>query len=403
MTVASGVATMPVRLPIALRRWRTSALVATIVVGVVLGARVILLAQSTGAPYASLVPGGSVTFPNEADSNSPAIWELVDGEWRLSLFNSVAGHARLSEGRSVQRLTSQGPITFSSAAPYGGFWFESVIRDADAWYGFYHNEREGIVCAGTGKVWPRIGAARSDDFGRTWIDLGPVLETPADTTRCQTNNHYFVGGVGDFSAVLDPDRNFVYFYYSQYVEETGRVGVSVARMAWADRDVPAGRADVWTDGIWQPPTLVESAPRLEATDDGDEPAPVPEPEAPPEWRFPLASPIMVAGDRWDNGNSGVNVFWGPSIHWNTAIDSYVMLLNQAVSNDWKQGGVYVSFNPRIDDPAGWTAPQRLFQGGLWYPQVIGLAEGQGTDTIAGPVARFFMSGRSDYTIVFGRR
>ena len=80
-----------------------------------------------------------------------------------------------------------------------------------------------------------------------------------------------------------------------------------------------------------------------------------------------------------------------------------MLLNQASSNEWKQGGVYVSFNPRIDDPGGWTPPERLFQGGIWYPQVIGLTAGQGTDTVAGPVARFFMGGRSDYTITFGRR
>jgi hypothetical protein len=56
----------------------------------------------------------------------------------------------------------------------------------------------------------------------SWIDLGPILETPAETTRCTTNNRYFVGGVGDFSAVLGPNRMFVYLYYTQYVEATGR-------------------------------------------------------------------------------------------------------------------------------------------------------------------------------------
>ncbi|MGE4226378.1 MAG: hypothetical protein AB7I23_23775 [Vicinamibacterales bacterium] len=374
-----------------------------LVVAGVAAARVILLAQSTGAPFATLAAAAPVAFPNEADSNSPAIWEMVEGRWRMSLLNSVAGQAKLSEGRTVQRLTSQGAVSFRSAAPHGGVWFESVIRDADAWYGFYHNEREGVVCAASGKVWPRIGAARSDDLGRSWIDLGPILETPPDTVRCETNNHYFVGGVGDFSAVLDPDRHFVYLYYTQYVEATARVGVSVARMAWADRDAPAGRVDVWAEGVWQPPALQVIPPSPgEPTEDEALVAP-PEAEPETEWRYPLASPIMIAGDRWDNGNSGVNVFWGPSIHWNTAIDSYVMLLNQAASNDWKQGGVFVSFNPRLDDPGGWSAPVRLFQGGYWYPQVIGLADGVGTDTIAGPVARFFMNGRSDFTIVFGRR
>ncbi len=356
------------------------------------------MAQSTGAPYATLTPGPAVRFPGEADSNSPAIWEMVDGEWRLSVLNSVAGAAQLSEGRSVQRLAAQGPVSFQAAAPPGGFWFESVIRDAEAWYGFYHNEREGVVCQGSGKVWPRIGAARSEDHGRSWTDLGPILETPVETTRCTTNNYYFVGGVGDFSAVIDPDHNFVYLYYTQYVEETGRVGVSVARMAWADRDAPSGRVDVWSDGVWLPPALISSAAEP-SPDDGELLRPGP----PPEWRFPVASPLMVAGDRWDNGNGSVNVFWGPSIHWNTSIDSYVMFLNQATSNDWRQGGVFVAYNPRIDDPGGWSVPVRLVQGGDWYPQVIGLIDGQGTDTVAGPVARFFMGGRSDFTIAFSRR
>jgi len=386
-----------------LRRYQSWSLAASIVVAVVTGATVVSSARTTaGGPFATLVPAAPVTFPSEADSNSPAIWEMVDGEWRLTMLHSVAGSARLSEGRSVQRLATQGPVTFQSTAPHGGFWFESVIRDTEAWYGFYHNEREGVVCVGSGKVWPRIGAARSDDHGRSWVDLGPILETPVETTRCKTNNYYFVGGVGDFSAVLDPDRMFVYLYYTQYVEETGRTGVSVARLAWADRDAPAGRVDVFAEGVWQPPAQLLGRAEGDAEPQDDEAAPD-VPASLDEWRYPLASPIIIAGDRWDNGNSGVNVFWGPSIHWNTSIESYVMLLNQASSNEWKQGGVYVSFNPRLGDPGGWTPPERLFQGGIWYPQVIGLTAGQGTDTVAGPVARFFLGGRSDYTITFGRR
>ena len=362
----------------------------------------VLIAGHDDEPFAALVSGPAVSFPNDTDSNSPAIWEMVSGQWRLSLFNSVAGSTQLSEGRNIQQLAGLGAVTFTSAPPFGGFWFESVIRDADGWYGFYHNERLDVVCPGTGKVWPRIGAARSEDRGRTWVDLGPVLETPADTTRCATNNYYFVGGVGDFSVVLDPGRTFAYFYYTQYVEAEGRTGVAVARMAWADRDAPSGRVDVWSNGVWLPPARSESQPALSGGDDSAASDPGPAP-APSEWRFPLASPIMVAGDRWDNGNGSVNVFWGPSIHWNTHLESYVMLLNKAVSNEWKQGGVYVSFNPRIDDPGGWSAPERILQGGSWYPQVMGFTDGLGTDTVAGPAARFFMSGRSEYTIVFGRR
>jgi hypothetical protein len=369
---------------------------------------VVPTAQSAGdgAPFASIVPGPTVEFPNETDSNSPAVWEMVRGQWRLSLFNSVAGSTQLSVGRNVQQLADAGAVGFSTAPPEGGVWFESVIRDADAWYGFYHNERQDVVCPGSGKVWPRIGAARSEDRGRTWVDLGPIIETPQATTRCTTVNRYFVGGAGDFSVVLDPSRTFAYIYYTQYVEEEGRTGVSVARMLWADRDAPAGRVDVWSDGGWLPPALIETAPSDPPSAERPEVATGqagPGAGAAPGWLFPLASPLMVAGDRWDDGDNRVNVFWGPSIHWNTHLDSYVMLLNQATSNEWKQGGVFVSFNARIDDPGGWTPPERILEGGTWYPQVMGFTDGQGTDTVAGPSARFFMSGKSDYTIVFGRR
>lgn len=355
-----------------------------------------LHAQTAGEPYAALLPATTLAFPNHTDSNSPAVWEIVDGAWTLSLFNSVAGWAELSRGPSLRTLADHGDIRFEGAAPHGGTWFESVIRDADSWYGFYHNEREHVVCDGSGKVWPRIGAARSDDRGVTWTDLGPVIETPPASVSCETNNHYFVGGVGDFSVVLDADRNFAYLYYTQYAEAADAVGVSVARLAWADRDQPSGRVDIWSDGVWLPPTA--AADPLDAAADDETPV-----AGGPEWTFPLATPFLRAANRWDDARSGVDVFWGPSIHWNTALQAYVMLLNKATSNGWEQGGVYVSFNARLDDPAGWTTPSLVARGGSWYPQVIGLDPTVGTDTYAGGVARFFMSGKSEHVIVFGRR
>ncbi len=353
-----------------------------------------LRAQSVGEPYAALLPATALAFPNDTDSNSPAVWEIVDGTWTLSLLNSVAGQSQISRGPSVQRLRGEGQVTWQGAAPPGGVWIESVIRDADSWYAFYHNEREHVVCEGSGKVWPRIGAARSDDRGLTWTDLGPVIDTPATSVTCDTNNHYFVGGVGDFSVVLGPGRNYAYFYYTQYVEADDQVGVSVARMAWADRDQPSGRVDIWNDGAWIPPTTASQRVSTETDDE------LPSLE---EWEFPLATPIFPAANRWDNARPGVDVLWGPSIHWNTSLRSYVMLLNRAADNEWTQGAVLVSFNPSLDDPGAWTPPSVILRGGSWYPQVIGLDPTAGTDTYAGGVARFFMGGKSEHLVIFRRR
>lgn len=345
-------------------------------------------AQTTGEPFAALLPASPLEFPNETDSNSPAVWEMVDGTWTMSVFNSVAGWAEISRGPSLRTLASHGEVRFASAAPHGGTWFEALVLDADSWYGFYHNEREHVVCPGSGKVWPRIGAARSDDRGVTWIDLGPIIETPESAVGCTTNNHYFVGGVGDFSVMLDADRAYAYIYYSQYDEVHDLVGVAAARMAWADRDQPAGRVDIWNDGAWVPPSEVA------VSDEG---------ATGTTYDYPLATPIFRSTNRWDDGRAGVDVFWGPSIHWNTTLKTYVMLLNKAVSNTWEQGGIYVSFNDRLDEPGGWSTPSLVARGGSWYPQVIGLDPTVGTDKYASGVARFFMAGKSEHLIVFGRR
>lgn len=357
-------------------------------------------AQPAAQPYAALLPATEVTFPSETDSNSPAVWELMDGEWVFSLFNSVNGQPALSRGPDLTRLTRAAQPAFRGTAPEGGIWFESVIRDADSWYGFYHNERVIEGCGGPGKVLPRIGMARSEDFGTTWVDLGPIIEAPTDAIRCTTRNFYFVGGVGDLSVMLDPDRLFAYIYYSQYIEAEGRMGVVAARLAWGDRDAPAGRVDVWADGVWTPPSL-RDLPIAEDAFRGEEVRP----EAPSvgQWEFPAASAFFASVNRWDDTTPGVDVFWGPSIHWNTAIQSYVMLLNRAAGDKFDPGGVYVSFAERLDDPGGWSTPQLLTRGGAWYPQVIGLDPTVGSDTLAGGVARFFMSGTSEHLIIFGRR
>lgn len=347
-----------------------------------------LVAAQVGAPTAYLESAPPIRFANDTDSNSPAVWSLVSGRQYLYVFNSTAGYAMQSRGLSVDRLTSLAQIRWTgTAAPLGGAWFEAVLTDpaSNSWYGYYHNEVQDIVCPGTGKVLPRIGAARSSDRGATWRNLGLVLEPPPGSEACSTNNHYFVGGMGDFSVMLDADSQYLYFFYTQYFDRDADVGVSVARMNWADRNSPTRRAQVWNGSAWLP--------------GGNQRVTQPNGSVATQFVFRPANPIMKAMDSWDEGSSRVEVLWGPSVHWNTYLQSYVMLLNMAGDNYWKQRGVYISYNAQLDDPRKWTPPQPLLLGGHWYPQVIG-AEPTGTDKLAGQTARFFMSGRSEHRIVF---
>jgi hypothetical protein len=111
------------------------------------------------------------------------------------------------------------------------------------------------------------------------------------------------------------------------------------------------------------------------------------------------------------------MFWGPAIHWNTYLNTYVMLLNHAVDTRLTADGIYISYNALLGDPAGWSRPERLLdqaeiqktmtgsnlsttkmQNG-WYPQVIGTAKGE-TDKKSGRTGRFFMAGYSRKEITF---
>jgi hypothetical protein len=351
------------------------------------------MAQPSAVPTATLVAADETEFVGDTDSNSPALWERVDGRSTLFVLNSHSGEPALSAGRSLARLSALGGVTWSGDRPHGGIWMEAVLTDeSGTWYGYYHNEQATSLCPGSMKVLPRIGAARSTDRGATWQDLGAIIEGGVGDVRCATRNHYFHGGVGDFSVALDADGQFLYIFYTQY-REPAEVGVAVARMAWAARDEPRGAVDIWQRGTWLPPLVLAFESDGEAAGTPGETALI----------YPVATPISPQANSWDNGINGVDVFWGPSVHWNTALRSWVMLLNRANSNEWGQEGIYVSYNTAIDDPAGWSAPQQILQGGQWYPQVIGLEPGRGTDKQAGEVARFFMGGRSSYLIRFGRR
>jgi hypothetical protein len=141
-------------------------------------------------------------------------------------------------------------------------------------------------------------------------------------------------------------------------------------MAWKDRDQPVGKVLKWCGGSFCEPGL--------------------------GGNLTPTFPAFIAWRRED-----CNAFWGPSVHWNSYLKQYVMLLNRSQGKGWVQEGIYISYAKDLVDPRSWSEPVKILDGGRWYPVVVGLDEQpRGTDKLAGRVARFFMAQDSDHEIVF---
>jgi hypothetical protein len=251
-----------------------------------------------------------------------------------------------------------------------GKWIESVWRAPDGTlYGWYHAEEVGM-CP-TRLFVPHIGALVSRDHGKTWRCIGTVLRAPEREIDCGYRNGFLAGGYGDFCVVPDREQRHFYIYFSSYVATEAAQGISVARYAVGDRDRPVGKAELWHGGGW-------------IAADGV-----------------LPMPIWPVAHGWRHADP--DSFWGPAIHYNRALGAWIMLLNRTRNgtSDIRQEGVYISFNERLDDPSGWTAPQSMVSGGVWYPEVVGGGPEDG-DTQAGSPARLFMSGFSAWNVRFHR-
>ena len=347
--------------------------------------------QAVAIPRTTLTPAATITLPGTVDSNSPAVWDLEDGETKLFVFTSSDGVPRMASGSALDRLAAPKAISLLPH-PGHGVWMEAIVSDdVEAWYGFYHNEWPASACGRNDRMIARIGAAKSTDRGRNWQDLGPIIQAPQSSTACDSDNRYIIGGVGDLSVMLDDRKQYLYVFYSQYQRQPDVQGVAVARMRWADRDRPSGRLSLWRNGIWDPGSGQREVVALPGTM-----------RRRLEWTYPPATPLVAPSQAWHDRDDRVDAFWGPSVHWNTALELYVMLLNRSKDEQYSQEGIYVSYAATLDDPAGWTPPVRILHGGRWYPQVVGSSLGTGTDKVAGASARFFMSGRSDWMINFQR-
>ncbi len=344
-----------------------------------------------GVPKATLALNYSIALPGNVDSNSPAVWDLDGGVRKLFVMTSTGGAPHVANGSWIGGLGPAKDVAFTSD-PGSGVWMESVVADeAGTWYGYYHAEQPAVVCGRADRFVPRIGAARSLDQGKTWDNLGIILEASPDTVACDSPNRYVIGGVGDLSVALNADNTDLYIFFSQYEKEQSVQGVAVARLLWANRDHPVGRVTVWTDGVWQASRfshrpVIDISGKLRRV-----------------WReYPEGTPIWPTNLAWHDADGKADAFWGPSVHWNESLQMYVMLLNRTKDENYTQEGIYVSFASDLTDPATWSAPQKLMSGGKWYPQVIGLQKEIGTDKLADGPARLFLGGHSDYLITFSK-
>jgi hypothetical protein len=317
-----------------------------------------------------LDPAPRHALPTHVDGNTSAFW--VDDV--LHLFTSTGDPLMISRGPD-QFGPFESVAVDVSRQEHRPLWVEAAWRDADGTiYGWYHHE-PGEVCPGKpGLTAPKIGAVVSYDNGASVIDLGIVLES-GDTPDCNAKNGFFASGHGDFSVVLDRGRQYFYFLFTNYGGGLSEQGVVMARLAFEDRARPMGAVYKYHDGAWTEPGLGGHL-----------------------------TPIFPASRAWQGEDT--DSFWGPSVHWNTALERYIVLMNRSCCEPgWPQEGIYLAATYDLANPTYWSRPTKILDGEAipeppgYYPQVMGLEPG-GTDTEAGMVSRLYIMGVSHWYLRF---
>ena len=336
------------------------------------------------APFIRMPGVKEYKYEHAIDCNSPLHW---DGD-TLYLFNSFLHPSRI-EGPDILHLGNKTSVHLGDFDDGLDMWIEATWKDDDGTlYGAFHHEPDGVCFSNTHlPTAPKIGWLRSEDNGKNWKDLGFIIMASPCAINCQTASPWDAGGTGDFVFFLDPKKEYFYFYGTSYDPRFEEQGVWAARMAYADRHAPSGKVRKWYKGGWNQPAL---------------------------WGH--VTPVFPASRDYHKKDG--SMFWGPSIHWNTYLNMYVMVLNHAINTHLDADGIYISFNRDVGDPTGWSKPQMLIdlegihQGtaggetGLadvmnngWYPEIIGTAKGE-TDKLAGRTARLFLGGLSNFEITF---
>jgi hypothetical protein len=302
-----------------------------------------------------------VSIPLVIDSNTAGFWQGLSFR-----FFSSSGRPMITtidEGM----LTSEVQIDSTAHFP---MWIESVWQAADGTlYGWYHHEKVG-VCPGTELTIPEIGALVSYDGGISFSDLGIVLRS-SGMKDCSAQNGYFANGHGDFSVILDREGRYFYFLTGAYGGEVSEQGVAIMRMSINDLADPVGKVWKYHNGGWSEPGLGGQV-----------------------------TPVFQAISPWQG--SSTDSFWGPSIHWNTYLQKFVILMNRSCcAAGWPQEGIYLTTTSDISNPASWSTPVKILDYNDWYPWVLGTGPGE-TSAEAGKTVRLFVRNFSEWEIVFQR-
>lgn len=331
-------------------------------------------------PSVHLVDAKPLAFERPAiwcDSNNPVHW---DGDI-VYVFNSSKGGIYRSSGPDLFHLKlDPKPVRLNNEALQSDTWIEATYKHPNGLlYGWYHREDysdldEQNKTRKQKVSHPQVGATVSRDNGVTWHDLGVIIDAPRGSFRLDhTENLFFAGGIGDFSAIPDEKGEYLNFFFTNYHKDNHYQGVSMARLAIKDLAAPAGKVEMWYEGKWQKIAL-----------DGK------------------STPIFRAEGDLHTGNT--KFFWGPAVHYDTKNHMYVMVLNRSPNAAYAQEGVYVSYNIDIANPNGWSQPVRIQEyhpptPDSWYPQVIGTTKGE-TDKRLGESGRFFARGESKHLVTF---
>src|SRR5204862_7301464 len=84
----------------------------TLVITAILGTACQAGAQTPAVPSVTLAPAPAISLPGGVDSNSPAVWDRVDGVETLQVLTSIAGQPSMARGRRLARMGPAEPVEF---------------------------------------------------------------------------------------------------------------------------------------------------------------------------------------------------------------------------------------------------------------------------------------------------